>query len=224
MSCKKEIQGDNDPILKILKERAETNRTENIKFNLEKMSSNQNISTLEIRLLQKDMWPDLEQLFGRQGACNGCWCMYWRIGAAYNKRERLLNKNDLKNIVLAGQPIGLLAYWDGIPVGWCQLTPRQELSWLLRNGYADVHPSSNVWNISCFYIKTGFRKKGITYALIKACIEHVRNKGADLLEVYLRQSPNSFTGYPSTFKRAGTTLSEEVKYKRIVAFFDFKKQ
>jgi hypothetical protein len=24
----------------------------------------------------------LEVLFGKGGASNGCWCMYWRIGAA----------------------------------------------------------------------------------------------------------------------------------------------
>jgi hypothetical protein len=41
---------------------------------------------LEIPPLTPDLWPDLEDLFGKKGACNGCWCMYCRIGAAYRKQ------------------------------------------------------------------------------------------------------------------------------------------
>jgi hypothetical protein len=40
---------------------------------------------LTVRPLTPELWPALEDLFGAHGACNGCWCMYWRIGAA--KRE-----------------------------------------------------------------------------------------------------------------------------------------
>jgi len=41
---------------------------------------------LTIRPLTADLWPAFENLFGENGACNGCWCMYWRIGSAYHKR------------------------------------------------------------------------------------------------------------------------------------------
>jgi hypothetical protein len=41
---------------------------------------------LEILPVTADLWPALEDLFGERGACNGCWCMYWRIGAGYRKR------------------------------------------------------------------------------------------------------------------------------------------
>jgi hypothetical protein len=37
---------------------------------------------LTIRPLTPDLWPALEDLFGKDGACNGCWCMYGRIGSA----------------------------------------------------------------------------------------------------------------------------------------------
>ena len=36
---------------------------------------------LTIRPLTPDLWPALEDLFGKRGASNGCWCMYWRAGA-----------------------------------------------------------------------------------------------------------------------------------------------
>ncbi len=174
---------------------------------------------LSIHPVTKDLWPDVEQLFGKQGACNGCWCMYWRIGSDYHKRDRQLNKADLQRIVVANRPAGLLAYADGIPAGWCQLTPRQDLPWLIKKGYGDFNNGSNVWCISCFYIKTGFRKKGITLALIKAAIDHARKAGADLLEGYPGKSPNSYTGYTSSFSKAGFKIAGEAKYGRTIASF-----
>jgi hypothetical protein len=41
---------------------------------------------LEIRPRTPDLWPAPRGLFGEQGACYGCWCMYRRIGSAYRKK------------------------------------------------------------------------------------------------------------------------------------------
>jgi hypothetical protein len=43
---------------------------------------------LTVRPLTPDLWPALEDLFGKSGASNGCWCMYWRLGPAYQRRPR----------------------------------------------------------------------------------------------------------------------------------------
>jgi hypothetical protein len=45
-----------------------------------------------------EQWPALEDLFGRAGASNGCWCMYWRIGPRYRDRPREDNKHDLERL------------------------------------------------------------------------------------------------------------------------------
>jgi hypothetical protein len=29
--------------------------------------------------LTPEAWSDFEELFGRRGACGGCWCMWWRL-------------------------------------------------------------------------------------------------------------------------------------------------
>ncbi len=47
---------------------------------------------LTIHPFTPDLWPAFEELFGKGGASNGCWCMYWRIGSAYHKRERAENR------------------------------------------------------------------------------------------------------------------------------------
>jgi len=60
--------------------------------------------------LTPDLWPALEDLFGKSGASNGCWCMYWSLGGAYRKAPRGANREALRQIVEHGSPPGLLAY------------------------------------------------------------------------------------------------------------------
>ena len=87
---------------------------------------------LKICPLTSDLWPALENLFGENGACNGCWCMYWRIGSAYRRRPREENKAAFREIVQQGPPPGLLSFDGDVVVGWCQLTPRDAVPWLDR--------------------------------------------------------------------------------------------
>ncbi len=53
---------------------------------------------LAISPVTAERWPALEALFGRAGASNGCWCMYWRIGPGYHARPREDNKHDLEQL------------------------------------------------------------------------------------------------------------------------------
>jgi hypothetical protein len=59
---------------------------------------------LTILPLTPDLWPALEDLFGKWGASNGCWCMYWRIGGAY-RGQGSENKKTLRKIVRRGAPL-----------------------------------------------------------------------------------------------------------------------
>src|ERR1700741_950564 len=77
-----------------------------------------------ILLLTPDLWPALEDLFGKAGASNGFWCMYWRLGGAYREAPRGANKEALRQIVKRGSASGLLAFDGGFPVGWWPLSPR----------------------------------------------------------------------------------------------------
>ena len=162
---------------------------------------------LQVRPLTPELWPALEDLFGPLGACNGCWCMYWRIGAAYRKRPRRKNKAGFHAVVKNGPPPGLLAFEEHLVVGWCQLTPREALShidnvWRLKQ--VDDVP---VWCISCFYVRKGYRRRGVSSALIEAACVYAKRAGAPALEAYpldRRVSPSATsTGFASTFSKAG---------------------
>lgn len=162
---------------------------------------------LKIRALTPSLWPALEDLFGKSGACNGCWCMYWRIGSAYRKNSREANKAAFHKVVKKGPSPGLLAFDGDLAVGWCQITPREDLPWLDRASRLKRMDDVPVWSISCFYVRKGYRKRGVTSALIAAAVKIAKRGGAPAVEAYPLDgelSPSaSGTGYASTFARAG---------------------
>jgi GNAT superfamily N-acetyltransferase len=164
---------------------------------------------LIVRPLRPELWPALEDLFGKQGACNGCWCMYWRLGSAYHQRARHKNKADFKKIVKRGPPPGLLAFDGKVPVGWCQLTPRAALPWLEKARLLKRIDDAPVWSVSCFYVRRGYRKQGVTSALIAAALKAAKRARAPALEAYPVDTgkpgatSNLFTGVGSTFARHG---------------------
>ena len=182
---------------------------------------------LEIRPLTPDLWPDLEDLFGEKGACNGCWCMYCRIGAAYRKQPADKNKAAFRAIVKRGPPPGLLAFDGDRAVGWCQVTPRDELPALDRSWRLKRVDDVPVWALSCFYVRIGYRRQGVTKALLCAALKVAKKAQAPALEAYpfdAAVSPStSSTGYASTFARAGFKVVARRDPPRPIMRYDLKR-
>lgn len=162
---------------------------------------------LTIQPLTPALWPALEDLFGPRGACNGCWCMYCRIGSDYRRRRPSANKASFRAIVMRGPPPGLIAFDGDLAVGWCQLTPRDAVPWLDRTWRLARVDDVPVWSLSCLYIRIGYRRRGVATALIQEAIRCAKRAKAPALEAYpfdAEVSPSSTsTGYASTFARLG---------------------
>jgi GNAT superfamily N-acetyltransferase len=133
--------------------------------------------------------------------------MYWRIGKAYVKRPGAQNKAAFHEIVKNGPPPGLLAFHGDLAVGWCQVTPRDAVPWLDRAWRLKRVDDVPVWSISCFYIRKGYRRRGVSSALIAAALKAAKSASAPALEAYPLDAEltgsSSWTGYASTFARAG---------------------
>lgn len=164
---------------------------------------------LVVEPLTPALWPALDDLLDQGGPAGRCWCMAWRIGAAYRGRRTEQNRADFRAVVTRGPPPGLLAFRDGVAVGWVQVTPRAdvpalEVPWRVRR--VDDVP---VWSVSCFYVRKGHRRDGIMSALTTAAVEHARSAGAPAVEGYPLDgtvSPSATsTGYASVFEAAGFT-------------------
>jgi GNAT superfamily N-acetyltransferase len=178
---------------------------------------------LVVRELSEDLWPALEDLFTTSGPVGRCWCMYWRIGSTYRDRSPGANKEAFHKVVSDGPPPGLLAFEGETAVGWCQLTPRDSLPTLELNRRLKRVDDAAVWSISCFYIRKGYRKLGVTTALITAALETARRAGAVAVEAYpldaVLTPSTSHTGYASTFARAGfATVARHVPARPIMRY------
>jgi GNAT superfamily N-acetyltransferase len=167
-------------------------------------------SSLRIVPLTPGRWADFDRLFGPNGACGGCWCMWWRLRRKdFEAAAGDGNRRAFQAIVEAGPPPGLIAYAGGEPVGWCQLTPRDHLPVLDRSPNLKRVDDRPVWSLSCFFVKAGHRRQGVTAALIEAAKDHARRAGASVLEAYpwdtgeKKSSTTIFTGRASTFYRLG---------------------
>jgi GNAT superfamily N-acetyltransferase len=164
---------------------------------------------LTVRPLTLESWPALEDLFGRAGASNGCWCMYWRIGPRYRGRPRAENKHNLRQLAGSQQPPGLLAFDGDLAVGWCELAPRADLEWLGHSRYLGPVDDLPVWSLPCFYVRRTHRGQGVMDALIEAAVPVAAAAGAPVLEAYPvdiavpAHTTNLFPGVASVFARHG---------------------
>jgi GNAT superfamily N-acetyltransferase len=149
--------------------------------------------------------------------------MYWRIGSAYRQRAPAANKAAFKAVVKRGPPPGLLAFDGDLAVGWCQLTPRDDLPWLDKTPRLARVDDRPVWSLSCFYTRKGYRKRGVTAALIAGAIDAARRAGVAALEAYPLDAAltpsSSHTGFATTFERAGfVTVARRVPARPIMRY------
>ena len=164
---------------------------------------------LTVRPLTAEQWPALEDLFGRAGASNGCWCMYWRIGPRYKERPRGENKRDLEQLARSRPAPGLLAFDGGTAVGWCELAPRADLDWLARSRYFRPVDELPVWSLPCFYVRRSHRGRGVMGTLIEAAVGVADSAGAPALEAYPVDTTvpghtrNLFLGVAAVFAQHG---------------------
>ncbi len=156
-------------------------------------------------------WVDVEQLFGERGACGGCWCMYWRLPRGEwtaGKGDR--NKKLFKKIVVSHREPGVLAYAGKEPIGWCAIAPREEFLSLARSRILKPVDDKPVWSVTCLFVKKGYRRRGVSVALLRAAVELASNNGAKIVEGYpitptMEKTPDPFVfmGVPSAFRAAG---------------------
>lgn len=155
-------------------------------------------------------WQDFETLFGKNGACGGCWCMWWREPRSeYSRLAYEGNRQAMQALVSSGRVPGLLAYLAERPVGWCSLAPREEFSVLERSRVLKRVDDQPVWSIVCFFVARPYRRQGLTLRLLQAAVEYARQNGARIVEGYPVDKPGKFmaledfTGTASTFRKAG---------------------
>ncbi|MDQ2691569.1 MAG: GNAT family N-acetyltransferase [Chloroflexota bacterium] len=184
------------------------------------------ITDLSIKPIKRNLWTDFEELFGPNGACAGCWCMFWKLrGKAYEEARGFETRQMHKSIVDSGVVTGLLAYWHGDVVGWIAIEPREAYPKLAHSRVLKPVDDQPVWSVTCFFVAKSARRKGVTVELLKAAIEHAKNQGGRIVEGYPVETPSTmpgpfvFTGTAAAFRRAG--FQEVARYSPTRPIFRF---
>ncbi|MCA1489853.1 GNAT family N-acetyltransferase [Ensifer sp. NBAIM29] len=136
-----------------------------------------------------DRWPDFERLFGPQGAFCGCWCVALRLPHAVRMRMSAGERKDaMRRRIEARPPPGLLGYHVGEPVAWVQVGPRSDVPQfnsprtVSRPLQASEAQDESVWALSCFFLSSPLRGKGLSHRMLTAAIAHARAAGARYLD------------------------------------------
>ncbi|MBM4171550.1 MAG: GNAT family N-acetyltransferase [Ignavibacteria bacterium] len=168
---------------------------------------------LKIRPLTLTRWNDFEKLFGKSGACGGCWCMWWRIKRSdYEKNKGAGNKRKMKKLVGENSVPGVLVYSCKDVIGWCSVAPREEFPVLNNSRVLKKIDEEKVWSIVCFFIDKNFRGLGKSVDILKGVIDYVQKRNGKIIEGYPVEPKNkkmpavfAWTGFASAFRKAGFT-------------------
>lgn len=194
------------------------------------MTDARGLLKLNVRPLTKSRWSDFEKLFGKRGACAGCWCMWWRITRSeFGRTTGSERRRAMKKIVESGRVPGLIAYAGREPVGWVSVAPREHFPVLDRSRVLKRVDDTPVWSVVCFFIRKDLRRRGMTEALLRAAIDHVAKKGGRVVEGYPIDTTgtdidnaSAFTGIASAFRRMGFRECARRSKKRPIMRYTIK--
>lgn len=139
-------------------------------------------------------WDDLQAVFGR-GAAAKCQCQRIKLGdgtwfdmPVEDRAHQLREETDCGHPE-ADRTSGMVAYLDGLPVGWVAVEPRANYRRLRGSsvpwtGRTEDPDDPDVWAIVCFAIRPGYRGRGLTRPLAKAAVEYALAHGAKAVEGY----------------------------------------
>jgi len=142
---------------------------------------------MELRPVTGDDLTDLARLFDASGTLTGCWCMFFLLsGKEFEQGWGGANRARFAALAAATpQPMGLLAYRDGEPVGWCATGPRSRYGRILRSPLMkgrDASEDESVWLVPCFFVRRDARRTGVTRTLLHAAVDLAAEHGAAAVE------------------------------------------
>lgn len=177
---------------------------------------------LRIRPANEVPFDDLQRVFGDRGAAHRCQCQRFKLarGESFGRMPPEERVHRLRQQTACGDPdalqtSGLVAHLDDTPVGWCAVEPRPAYGGLVRNssraawvGRDEDRLDPGVWAVTCVFVRQGFRRAGVSTALVVAAVDHARDHGARALEGYPMTSTDALLeelhpGLLSSFIAAG---------------------
>ena len=142
-----------------------------------------------------------------------CWCLSWRLSSQENRELKGTQRADkVRELCARDLAPGVLAHIDGEVAGWAGVAPRSDLHPFAHSKRIPHVDDLPVWTLWCIRVRPGYRKQGITDALIEGAVAYARASGAPAIESYPVDNRGekvdltmAFVGTRSMFERAGFT-------------------
>ena len=183
-------------------------------------------------------WEDLQAVFGRRGPAARCWCQRFKLspGESFGNtpvedRAWRLRQQTECGFADAEDTSGLVAYVEGEPAGWCAVEPRPAYHGLVRvfrvpwTGRDEDRTDDSVWAVTCVRTRAGYRKRGVSRAMVAASVSFARDRGARALEGYPIVTTQVIeedlhVGTVPTFEAAGFRIVSRPTPRRVVMRID----
>jgi len=185
-------------------------------------------------------WDDLVAVFGTSDYPGRCQCQRFKIAgwiwrdSTQEERTAMLRRQTACGDPDAPATSGLVAYLDGEPVGWVAVEPRTaypklRTSRIVWSGRDENKGDDRIWAVTCFLVRKGYRKRGITYALAAAAVDFARERDAAALEAYSMSTPpgkeitwgEMHVGSRQIFADAGFAQVSHPSPRRVVMRIDY---
>lgn len=173
-----------------------------------------NLAEVEVKPFHIGLTDDLAELLATDESSSKCWCM-WFIGSVKDFHAAGSEGNRARFEGLArsvSEPMGLLAYRAGRPVGWCAVGPMERFARAVRTptlrGYATA--SEKKWFVPCFYVHPEHRRSGITRLLLERAVSLAAEHGAELV-----------AGFPVAGQRPASSGDRQVGSECVFASVGF---
>jgi len=181
-----------------------------------------------------DLWDEVSTVFGKHGDASTCWCQWFTADRPeLSKAAAPISRERLERRVRASDqpPPGVLAFQGDVPVGWLRVGALQELPRLVdsRTAGPTLRAHSDAWMVSCFVVRVGYRRHGVSGALLRGAIELAGQHGVPALLGHpldvaaLTRRPDSadlYMGTLSVFTRAGFAEIARTSPQRAVVRLD----
>src|SRR5690606_3836483 len=136
-----------------------------------------------VRPATRGNWHDFVRLFAARGGPHYGWCTPFRAPQGLTSRQR---RACMRRLVDDGTPVGVLAYRDGEPIGWCSIAPRNSYIKLARSRTMPrkTPAETPTWTVTCFFVARPHRKQGVSRALLEGAVAYARSQGSRVVEGY----------------------------------------
>jgi GNAT superfamily N-acetyltransferase len=186
---------------------------------------------ISVRPVSETLFDDVQTVFGARGQAARCQCQGYRLGWYAQHSDDVQGRRELlRDQVLEGH--GLVAYLDDEPVGWCSLAPRSDYPYLRQTtwkGRTEDKDDASIWAVTCFVTRAGYRRHGVSRALVGGTIDLARDRGARAVEAYpMKPAPGKdvpwgemHVGALSAFLAAGFRIVHVPSLRRAIVRYDF---